>query len=84
MRMLPHTAPPMCTSASGSLADAQVQRVTKAWVTRQKDGLWHIHCTECIRARYRHWCAGKYSNHEAAMSNAAAHMRGEHGRAAQP
>lgn len=51
----------------------------KAGVFRQEeDGLWHIHCLECALRGAIAWCVGKYSDREAALSNAAAHMRSEH------
>lgn len=47
--------------------------------TDEEDGLWHIHCGECAVA-HKNWCAGKYSDREAALSNAASHMRVWHGK----
>lgn len=52
----------------------------RAAVFRQEeDGLWHIHCPECVMQGSTDWCAGKYSDREAALSNGAAHMRSKHG-----
>lgn len=44
---------------------------------QEEDGLWHIHCPTCA-LEGRNWCAGKYSDRIAAMSNAAFHVRSQH------
>jgi uncharacterized membrane protein len=48
-----------------------------AFVARFEDGMWHIHCPECVLNK-QDVCAGKYSDRVAALSNASAHMRSEH------
>jgi hypothetical protein len=58
-----------------------MRRDMKADVFREEeDGLWHIHCGDCALKRTPrvNWCVGKYSDRQAALSNAAAHMRSKH------